>query len=141
MGDLNFIQNKAGLVWRWHFFTSVCRWKVRMEIDSVEIEFWGKKIQTNICLFSTKARWPLCDNCISHPLLNTMNSERAWIYYNSWWSRVSVDIFIVTPFFLCIYLCNNQSEKQGLFQADFDSKIPILGTCYLGAQISEKLSS
>ena len=33
-----------------------------------------------------------------------------------------------------------ETSLPGLFYADFDIEIPILGTRYLGAQISEKLS-
>lgn len=54
VGDVNFMQNIAGIFWRWCLFTSSCGLKLRMAHGNIPMEFSNMKIvQTIACIFDT----------------------------------------------------------------------------------------
>ena len=67
-GNVNFMQDKAGTFWCWHWFTTLCSSKIRMTKDAVQMANFELSEQKCvellehrlICmsLFSTKPCWP-----------------------------------------------------------------------------------
>ena len=86
--DINFTQNKAGIFWHWHWFTSFCGWHGNGTWRCSNAVFKHKNclnkiVQilyiyslTSLCSQSNQA-YHLHSVCILHSLLNTMNDLRV----------------------------------------------------------------
>ena len=86
--DINFTQNKAGIFWHWHWFTSFCGWHGNGTWRCSNAVFkhkncLNKNVQilyiyslTSLCSQSNQA-YHLHSVCILHWLLNTMKWSKS----------------------------------------------------------------
>ena len=72
-GDMNLMQDRAGIFKRWHWFITSCWWKIIMTNDTVQMAF------SNIN-----------DACHGHPTLIIMNCSRV-NFWQHWLNGLSAD--------------------------------------------------